>query len=180
MPVILIMGGSQGAHGINQLVLKTLPMWHNDREEVQFIHLAGQADANIAEINYRRQRLTAVVQAFSTEMEHFYSLADVVISRSGAASLTELSHYGLPSVLIPYPAAADDHQSYNARIFERAGAAQIQTESKTTPEVLYQAVSEMLDNRELRQGMGAAAKKLAGEDAARRVAEEIEASCNQN
>ncbi len=74
-----------------------------DREVVQFIHLAGQADANIAEINYRRQRLTAVVQAFSTEMEHFYSLADVVISRSGAASLTELSHYGLPSVLVPYP-----------------------------------------------------------------------------
>ena len=97
------MGGSQGAHGINQLVMKTLPLLHDDREQVQFIHLAGQADANIAEINYRRQRLTAVVEAFSTEMEHFYSLADVVISRSGAASLTELSHYGLPSVLVPYP-----------------------------------------------------------------------------
>jgi UDP-N-acetylglucosamine--N-acetylmuramyl-(pentapeptide) pyrophosphoryl-undecaprenol N-acetylglucosamine transferase len=107
-------------------------------------------------------------------------LADVVISRSGAASLTELSHYGLPSILIPYPAAADDHQSYNARIFERAGAARIQMEGKTTPEALYEAVTEMLDNRELRQGMGAAAKKLAGEDAARRVAEEIEASCNRN
>jgi UDP-N-acetylglucosamine--N-acetylmuramyl-(pentapeptide) pyrophosphoryl-undecaprenol N-acetylglucosamine transferase len=180
LPVVLIMGGSQGAHGINQLVLKTLPMWHNQREEVQFIHLAGHADSNIAEINYRRQRLTAVVQAFSTEMEHFYSLADVVISRSGAASLTELSHYGLPSILIPYPVAADDHQSYNARIFEQAGAARIQAESKTTPEALYQAVTEMLDNRELRQRMGAAAKKLAGEDAARRVAEEIEASCNRN
>jgi UDP-N-acetylglucosamine--N-acetylmuramyl-(pentapeptide) pyrophosphoryl-undecaprenol N-acetylglucosamine transferase len=92
LPIVLIMGGSQGAHGINQLVMKTLPLWHTNREEVQFIHLAGQADANIAEINYRRQRLTAVVEAFSTEMEHFYSLADVVISRSGAASLTELSH----------------------------------------------------------------------------------------
>ena len=64
-----------------------------------------------------------MVQAFSKEMEQFYSLADVVISRSGAASLTELSHYGLPAVLIPYPAAADDHQSFNARIFcrERRG-----------------------------------------------------------
>ncbi len=108
LPIVLVMGGSRGAHGINELVLKTLPMWEAQRENVQFIHLTGQADANIAEINYRRQRLVAVVQAFSTEMEHFYSLADVVISRSGAASLTELSHYGLPSVLIPYPAAADD------------------------------------------------------------------------
>jgi UDP-N-acetylglucosamine--N-acetylmuramyl-(pentapeptide) pyrophosphoryl-undecaprenol N-acetylglucosamine transferase len=180
LPIVLVMGGSQGAHGINELVLKTLPMWHHQREEVQFIHLTGQADVNIAEINYRRQRLVAVVQAFSTEMEHFYSLADVVISRSGAASLTELSHYGLPSVLIPYPAAADDHQSFNARIFEQAGAARLLPESKTTPEALYEIVAEILTTSEIRNGMAAAASRLAGEDAARRVAEEIEASCNRN
>jgi UDP-N-acetylglucosamine--N-acetylmuramyl-(pentapeptide) pyrophosphoryl-undecaprenol N-acetylglucosamine transferase len=178
LPIVLIMGGSQGAHGINQLVLKTLPLFHGDREEVQFIHLTGQADANIAEINYRRQRLTAVVEAFSTEMEHFYSLADVVISRSGAASLTELSHYGLPSVLIPYPAAADDHQTYNARIFQDAGAARILVESKATPEILHQLVTEILNNPDQRRSMVAAAGALAGTDAARRVAEEIEASCN--
>src|SRR5271163_2777688 len=179
LPIVLIMGGSQGAHGINQLVLKTLPMWHNDREEVQFIHLAGQADANIAEINYRRQRLTAVVRAFSTEMEHFYSLADVVICRSGAASLTELSHYALPSVLVPYPAAADDHQTFNARIFEQAGAAKILVESKTTPEELHQVVGEILANKRMRQLMADAASGLAGVDAAKRVAEEIELSCNR-
>ena len=179
LSIVLIMGGSQGAHGINQLVLKTLPMWNTEREQVQFIHLAGQADANIAEINYRRQRLTAVVQAFSTDMEHFYSLADVVISRSGAASLTELSHYGLPSVLIPYPAAADDHQTCNARIFEQAGAARILVESKTTPETLYQAVAELLANQPGRRRMAEAARGLAGDNAAQRVAEEIEASCNR-
>jgi len=180
LPIVLVMGGSQGAHGINELVLKTLPMWHNRRDDVQFIHLTGQADVNIAEINYRRQRLIAVVQAFSTEMEHFYSLADVVISRSGAASLTELSHYSLPSVLIPYPAAADDHQSYNARIFERAGAGRIMVENKTTPEELYEVVAGLLGDATLRRRMAEAAGKLAGEDAARRVAEEIEASCNRN
>jgi UDP-N-acetylglucosamine--N-acetylmuramyl-(pentapeptide) pyrophosphoryl-undecaprenol N-acetylglucosamine transferase len=179
LPIILIMGGSQGAHGINQLVLKTFPMWHDRREEVQFIHLAGQADANISEINFRRERLTAVVRAFSTEMEHFYSLADVVISRSGAASLTELSHYALPSILIPYPAAADDHQSFNARIFERAGAARILVESKATPEMLYESVSEILTDASLRRRMSEAAAQLAGDNAAQRVAEEIEASCNR-
>ncbi len=178
LPIVLVMGGSQGAHGINQLVLKALPIWHSHREEIQFIHLAGQADANIAEINYRRERLTAVVQAFSTEMEQFYSLADVVISRSGAASLTELSHYGLPSVLIPYPAAADDHQTFNARIFEQAGAARVLVENKTSPETLHQVVTEILTNQPLRQEMAAAARGLAGVDAAKRVAEEIEASCN--
>jgi UDP-N-acetylglucosamine--N-acetylmuramyl-(pentapeptide) pyrophosphoryl-undecaprenol N-acetylglucosamine transferase len=180
LPVVLIMGGSQGAHGINQLILKSLPLWHAQREEVQFVHLAGQADANIAEINYRRQRLTAVVQAFSTEMEHFYSLADVVISRSGAASLTELSHYQLPAILIPYPAAADDHQTYNARIFERAGAARMLVESKATADELYAVVSEILRDAPLRRKMAEAAGQLAGENAAQRVAEEIEASCPRN
>ncbi len=179
-PIVLIMGGSQGAHGINELILKTLPMWHHQRDEVQFIHLTGQADVNIAEINYRRQRLISVVQAFSSEMEHFYSLADIVISRSGAASLTELSHYALPSVLIPYPAAADDHQSYNARIFERAGAAKILVESKTTPETLHQVIADLLADKAQRKAMSEAAQKLAGEDAAKRVAEEIEASCNRH
>jgi UDP-N-acetylglucosamine--N-acetylmuramyl-(pentapeptide) pyrophosphoryl-undecaprenol N-acetylglucosamine transferase len=180
LPIVLIMGGSQGAHGINELILKALPMWHAQRDEVQFIHLTGQADVNIAEINYRRQRLTAVVQAFSTEMENFYSLADVVISRSGAASLTELSHYGLPAVLIPYPAAADDHQSFNARIFERAGAARILVENKSTPETLHQIVTELLTDTKLRRDMVQAVMGLAGADAAKRVAEEIEASCNRN
>jgi len=180
LPIVFIMGGSQGAHGINQLVIKALPLWHGDREAVQFIHLTGQADANIAEINYRRERLTAVVRPFSTEMEHFYSLADVVICRSGAASLTELSHYALPSVLIPYPAAADDHQSFNARIFEQAGAARLLVENKTTPEALHQVVSEVLANAPMRYRMAEAARGLASDNAAKRVAEEIEASCNRN
>jgi UDP-N-acetylglucosamine--N-acetylmuramyl-(pentapeptide) pyrophosphoryl-undecaprenol N-acetylglucosamine transferase len=104
----------------------------------------------------------------------------VVISRSGAASLTELSHYGLPSVLIPYPAAADDHQSFNAKIFEEAGAARILAESKTAPETLHQVVAEILANKEVRSAMAKAAGGLAGVDAAKRVAEEIEASCNRN
>lgn len=180
LPVVLVMGGSQGAHGINQLILKSLPLWEGQRDHVQFIHLTGQADANIAEINYRRQRLIAVVQAFSTEMEHFYSLADVVISRSGAASLTELSHYGLPSILVPYPAAADDHQYYNARIFEKAGAARIMAEAKATPETIHATLTELLTDTAQRQAMAGAARQLAGENAARRVAEEIEASCNRN
>ena len=111
-------------------------------------------------------------------MEHFYSLADVVISRSGAASLTELSHYGLPSVLVPYPAAADDHQTFNARIFEQAGAAKILVESKTTPEEMHRVVAEILADRPQRERMAQAARSLAGVDAAKRVAEEIELSCN--
>jgi UDP-N-acetylglucosamine--N-acetylmuramyl-(pentapeptide) pyrophosphoryl-undecaprenol N-acetylglucosamine transferase len=83
-------------------------------------------------------------------------------------------------VLVPYPAAADDHQLFNARVFEQAGASQILVESKTTPEMLYETVTGILAKSELRNRMATAARKLAGEDAAKRVAEEIEASCNRN
>jgi len=81
-------------------------------------------------------------------------------------------------VLVPYPAAADDHQTFNARIFEQAGAAKILVESKTTPEELHRVVAEILENKPLREQMAEAARSLAGVDAAKRVAEEIELSCN--
>jgi UDP-N-acetylglucosamine--N-acetylmuramyl-(pentapeptide) pyrophosphoryl-undecaprenol N-acetylglucosamine transferase len=78
---------------------------------------------------------------------------------------------------MPYPAAADDHQTFNARIFQDAGASRILVESKATPDTLHETVKEILENSEVRQRMSAAARGLAGTDAAKRVAEEIEASC---
>jgi UDP-N-acetylglucosamine--N-acetylmuramyl-(pentapeptide) pyrophosphoryl-undecaprenol N-acetylglucosamine transferase len=173
--IILVMGGSQGAHGLNEVTLKMLPLLGAaEREAWQFIHLAGQADVQMVETNYRRQRLTAVVRDFSMEMDHFYSMADLVIARSGAASLTEISHYGLPSILVPYPAAANDHQTFNARIFVEAGAAFLFRESGVEPEELHALLVRLFnDNNEL-AAMAAAAHALAGDAAAARVAEEVE------
>jgi UDP-N-acetylglucosamine--N-acetylmuramyl-(pentapeptide) pyrophosphoryl-undecaprenol N-acetylglucosamine transferase len=176
---VLIMGGSQGARGINNLVIQALPLWQERRDDWQFIHLTGTGDSNIAEINYRRNRLVSVVKPFSQEMEHLYSLADVVISRSGASSLTEISHYGLPSILIPFPAAADDHQTKNAQVFEERGAALVFAESKLTPERLSQTVKDILENESYRNRLSKAAQALAGAGAAERVAEEIE-KCIRN
>jgi UDP-N-acetylglucosamine--N-acetylmuramyl-(pentapeptide) pyrophosphoryl-undecaprenol N-acetylglucosamine transferase len=180
--VVLIVGGSQGAHPVNQLILKALPLWAvpEHREKIQFIHLTGQADEKLVHINYnRQQKLKAIVQAFSSDMNLYYSVADLVIARSGAATLTELSHYGLPSILIPYPTAADDHQWYNARIFEQSGAARLCVESKLTPELLFEEVQKILTQPDLHEDMSEAAYKLAHNDAAKRVAEEIESVCNR-
>lgn len=171
---ILIMGGSQGAHGINQAVLRAIPMWQDKRERWQMIHLTGPSDAKIVEINYRRARLTAMVEPFSSEMAAIYSLADVAISRSGAASLTELGAYGIPSILIPYPAAADDHQTRNAELFEAANAARMIPESRLSPEGLNAAVTEIVENPEVHQRMNAAMLNMSTPHASERVAEEIE------
>ncbi len=100
---------------------------------LQVIHLTGQAGRDrLMRESYAKAGIPAFVAAFHHRMEEAYSAADFAIARSGAASLTELSHFALPSILIPYPFAAEDHQTFNAKIFERAGAATLLKERETT------------------------------------------------
>jgi UDP-N-acetylglucosamine--N-acetylmuramyl-(pentapeptide) pyrophosphoryl-undecaprenol N-acetylglucosamine transferase len=171
---ILVMGGSQGAQGINLAVVKALAFWQERREQWQFIHLTGEAEANLCEVNYRRNRLVAVVKPFCQEMETCYSLADLAISRSGASSLTEISHYGLPSILIPFPAAAEDHQTKNARLFSDAGAAVLMPQREMSSESLGEQVISILGDEARLTRMRTAAESLRQETAALRVAEEVE------
>jgi UDP-N-acetylglucosamine--N-acetylmuramyl-(pentapeptide) pyrophosphoryl-undecaprenol N-acetylglucosamine transferase len=115
IPTLLVMGGSQGASGINQALIKAMPSLQNI--PLQVIHLSGSRDERLLEDNYRRENIPAHVAAFHHRMEEVYSAADFVIARAGAASLAELAAFALPALLIPYPYAADDHQTRNAEIF---------------------------------------------------------------
>jgi UDP-N-acetylglucosamine--N-acetylmuramyl-(pentapeptide) pyrophosphoryl-undecaprenol N-acetylglucosamine transferase len=138
------MGGSQGARGVNELMIKAAPALKD--HALQIIHLTGPQDMQLVETNYRRAEIPCHVAAFCHRMEEAYSAADVAVARSGAASLAELSHYGVPSILIPYPVAAEDHQTLNAKIFERIGAALIAVQSKTTPEGLAAAILSLAND----------------------------------
>jgi len=174
LKTLLITGGSQGARGVNRVVCETLPRWQDHRESWQFVHLTGEADeAEVVEA-YKKQNFRVVVAAFSSKMAELYSLSDLVISRSGASSLTELSHYHLASILIPYPSAADDHQTANARIYEEAGAAVVHAQEGLTPDLLDKSVRHLLGDEEKLAGMKRAAGGLSVPDAAARVANEIE------
>ena len=104
LQTVLVMGGSQGAHGINQAVLAALPRFAG--RPVQFIHLTGSEDENYVSERYQEKGIPAFVSAFYHRMEEVYTVADLAIARSGAASLTEISYFGLPTILIPYPFAA--------------------------------------------------------------------------
>src|SRR6267142_1763970 len=117
LPTLLVMGGSQGASGINQAVIKSLPSLHDT--QIQVIHLAGTREERLVADNYQREKIPAHVAAFHHAMEEVYSAADLAIARSGAASLAELAAFSLPAILIPYPFAADNHQTRNAEIFAR-------------------------------------------------------------
>jgi UDP-N-acetylglucosamine--N-acetylmuramyl-(pentapeptide) pyrophosphoryl-undecaprenol N-acetylglucosamine transferase len=170
-PTLLVMGGSQGAHGLNQAMLDSL--FHVGTTPFQVIHLAGKQDEELVRHTYKREHINAFVAAFHHRMEEAYSAADFAISRSGAASLTELSHFALPSILIPYPFAAEDHQTFNANIFERAGAATLLKERETSGETLAKKLLWFLDDPQRLADMSARSASLAPQNAAARVADTI-------
>lgn len=169
---LLVMGGSQGATGINQAVIKSLASLRD--VEMQVIHLSGTRDERLVADNYQRENIPAYIAAFHHEMEEVYSAADLAISRSGAASLAELAAFSLPAILIPFPYAADDHQTRNAEIFARADAAILLKESELSGDLLAQKIRELTsDPNKLRQ-MSANCAALAPKEAATRVVEAME------
>lgn len=168
-PTLLVMGGSQGAQGINRALLDALPRLA--AKPLQAIHLSGRQDEQALRDAYAKAGVPAFVAAFHHRMEEAYSAADLAVARSGAASLTELSHFALPAVLIPYPFAAGDHQTFNAKIFERAGAGALLNERETTGETLARNLLGFLDDPARLAAASAASAKLARRDAAQRVAD---------
>ncbi|HEY4284282.1 MAG TPA: undecaprenyldiphospho-muramoylpentapeptide beta-N-acetylglucosaminyltransferase [Chthoniobacterales bacterium] len=169
----LVMGGSQGATGINQAMIKALPFLHE--RPVQVIHLAGKRDDRVVAESYQRENIPAFVAAFHHRMEEVYSAADFVIARSGAASLAEISAFGLPAILIPYPYAADDHQTRNAEIFVRDDAAILIKESELLGgDLLAHQINDLIGNSEKLRQMSENSSRLAPKDAAGMVAATME------
>ena len=172
LTTLLVMGGSQGASGINQTVIRSLPSLRD--ASLQAIHLSGARDERQVGDSYARENIPAHVAAFHHQMEEVYSAADLVIARSGAASLAELAAFSLPAILIPFPYAADDHQTRNAEIFARANAAILLKESELSPELLSRKIKELLANPPRLREMAESAARLAPKDAAGRIAATIE------
>ncbi len=169
---LLVMGGSQGAAGLNQALFRAAPLLKT--LPIQIIHLTGDRDDRLAAANYQREEIPHYVAPFHHKMEEVYSAADLVVSRAGAASLSEISLFGLPSVLIPYPHATDDHQTFNAQVFVDGGAAELQPEARIAPETFAAQVSNLLTDTRRRDQMSAASRAILPRNAAGNVADEIE------
>jgi UDP-N-acetylglucosamine--N-acetylmuramyl-(pentapeptide) pyrophosphoryl-undecaprenol N-acetylglucosamine transferase len=167
---VLVMGGSQGAQAVNEAVVAALPGLADWKEQMQFVHLSGPRDETMLRAAYEKNGFQASVMSFCSEMELPYSAADLVIARSGAATLTELAVFGLPAILLPYPHAAGNHQWHNAKVFERIGAARIAEPVAQLPAVLL----DLLNDAGKRAGMAQAAQTLAVTDAAERIANLVE------
>jgi UDP-N-acetylglucosamine--N-acetylmuramyl-(pentapeptide) pyrophosphoryl-undecaprenol N-acetylglucosamine transferase len=168
---VLVMGGSQGASGINDLVTKTLPLLAAGGCQLQFLHLAGPGDADKVRRAYSAAGLRAVVHSFFAEMELALGAATVAVSRSGASSLAELAAVRVPSILIPFPAATDNHQFFNAKAFEDTSAARLIEQKAATPEILARLITELIENNAAREQMQMALAKWHTPHAAAQIAE---------
>jgi UDP-N-acetylglucosamine--N-acetylmuramyl-(pentapeptide) pyrophosphoryl-undecaprenol N-acetylglucosamine transferase len=172
-PVALIMGGSQGASGINDLLIRSLPRFAALGHDWQWFHLAGAADVEKLKQAYAAAGLVARVHSFFAEMQMAMGAATAAISRAGASSMAELAAMRLPAVLIPFPAATDNHQFYNARALEETGAARLLVQNSARPEDLTRAFGDLMCREDARQPMQASLADWHKPEAAHQIAQAI-------
>ncbi len=170
---LLVMGGSQGARRLNEIVCAALPELERIEPPVQVVHLCGTADEKSVKKTYEASTVAHAVRAFEADMARAYAAADCALCRAGAATVAELAVTGTPSLLVPYPYATEAHQVKNAEVFERNGAARLVAQTEFEPAVLVEFVRQMLDATTHEQ-MGRNARRLARPDATERLADLVE------
>jgi UDP-N-acetylglucosamine--N-acetylmuramyl-(pentapeptide) pyrophosphoryl-undecaprenol N-acetylglucosamine transferase len=168
---LLVTGGSQGSRTLNRAVRQSWPLFRTADFQVRITHQTGATGFEELRDEFANSGLEGEVTPFIRDMPAAFAAADLVICRSGAGTVSELGAAGKPSILVPFPFAADDHQTRNAQAMERAGAAKLIPDSEFTGARMLAAVVEMGPSLGT---MGAQARKLAKPGAARRAAEILE------
>lgn len=164
VPLIVVFGGSQGAVAVNKLVRESAKVWFD--AGVYVVHLTGDRDEEADSLKHPQY----IALPFYNNMAPLLQRATLAISRSGAGSLTELAVCGTPAILIPYPFAAEDHQSYNADVFTSSGAALTLKQSELTAEALQSIVLNLLQSPPELAKMGEKARAIAVPDSAEKLA----------
>jgi UDP-N-acetylglucosamine--N-acetylmuramyl-(pentapeptide) pyrophosphoryl-undecaprenol N-acetylglucosamine transferase len=144
MKTILIFGGSSGAKRLNEVIIqlwKRSPAW---LEHFQVLHITGEKNLAAVQKSYAGLSVKAQVIPFCHDMPAAYAASDVIVSRSGASTIAELSIVGKPAVLIPYPYASEDHQAHNAQVLVHMGQATMIREVALTADRLDEAIQQIL------------------------------------
>jgi UDP-N-acetylglucosamine--N-acetylmuramyl-(pentapeptide) pyrophosphoryl-undecaprenol N-acetylglucosamine transferase len=170
-PLLVVMGGSQGASGINEMIIRSLPTLAKLAPNLQWFHLAGPKDSAKVRQAYEALKVKAIVHSFFSGMELALGAASAAISRAGASSLAELAAMRVPAVLVPYPVATDDHQFHNARAFAETGAARILEQEKATAEAMAEQIVQIVNCATTRQKMQSALARWQAPRAAEEIAD---------
>jgi UDP-N-acetylglucosamine--N-acetylmuramyl-(pentapeptide) pyrophosphoryl-undecaprenol N-acetylglucosamine transferase len=169
-PTLLVFGGSQGAHAINQAVLEALPKLLEAIPSIHIIHQTGEKDYAEAQAAYLRMMVSAAVSAFIDDMPAAFARADLLLCRSGASTVAEITAAGKPAIFVPLPTAADDHQTRNATTLADANAARLLPQSELTGERLAAEIATLLRDQPLMARISGAARSFARPNAAAEIA----------
>lgn len=173
-PVLLICGGSQGAHAINEAFLNAVEDIHAVLPQCRFVVQTGLKDRDRVQKALQAKRVDAVVQDFFDDMPAQYAKAHLVICRAGAGTLSELGLWKLPAILVPYPFAADDHQKKNALSFVSHGGGLILEGADVNGGMFAKTVIDLLTDQSRLQQMAEASGRTAKPRAAAEVVDELE------
>jgi UDP-N-acetylglucosamine--N-acetylmuramyl-(pentapeptide) pyrophosphoryl-undecaprenol N-acetylglucosamine transferase len=176
---VLVFGGSQGAHAINEAMIRCLPALEREAPGIHIIHQTGERDYNDALAGYEKlvaaapsasPGFTFEIFKFIEDMPAAFARADLVVCRSGASTVAEIAAAGKPAIFVPFPRAADDHQRVNAEALARHGAAVVVEESKLQGLWLAETIAVLLQDPTRLRRMSQAARELAHPNAARDIA----------
>lgn len=167
---LLVLGGSQGAHVVNELIVQAL----TEQKEmlpsnIQVIHQTGSKDEQWVTQAYEESGVRAEVAGFFKDMDDIYSKADLLVSRAGATTLAELAVLGKPAILIPFPSAADDHQMKNGEYYSRGGGAILYRQDEMTGEKLAAIIGTIFAEPGKLDSMGEAMSQMGVTDASERI-----------
>jgi UDP-N-acetylglucosamine--N-acetylmuramyl-(pentapeptide) pyrophosphoryl-undecaprenol N-acetylglucosamine transferase len=178
LPLVVVMGGSQGSTRINDFVLLSLPRL---LKKYQVLHQVGdnnyedykrEAAPILSSLPYDEQKRYRFIPFFESELKEAISASDLVVSRSGSA-LFEIAAFGKPSILIPLPESASNHQEENAKVYAEAGACDIMEENEFSPEAFLTKIESILDNPPVFEQMASRARQFSKQDAALIISQEI-------
>ncbi len=171
---VLITGGSRGARTLNRASRESWALFRDHQTPLRLIHQTGAAEHDQLAKEFADSGLQGEVVAFIPEMASVFARTDLIVGRAGAGAVAEIAAAGLPSLLVPLPFAADDHQRKNAEALAEAGAARIVLDREMTGERLFQEVEELRNHPQRLAEMGRVARRFARPGAAERAADVME------
>lgn len=177
LPVVLVTGGSQGAKSINETLIDIIKKKMNTNYQIIWAAGKNQYDlikeelqqANINIGNIPRVKIVPYIY----NMEEVMNAVDVVVARSGAMTITEISILGKPAIFIPYPYATENHQEYNAKVLEKVGAARIILDKNLNDKILSEYIDDMIKDKDKLKEMSHNARKIAIDNVEERIYKEI-------
>ena len=172
---LLIFGGSQGSHILNEAMTGALLFLARLKDRVEIVHQTGPKEVESVQQAYRASTFSdARVVPYLDPIVDEIAAADLVVSRAGAMTIGELAAAGRAAILVPFAAATNNHQELNARVVERAGGAIVITEGQLSPERLGLAIAEIINDPDRATRMGAAARSLAAPEATKKIVDLLE------